>query len=321
MSADPCKPETGRRVWGKLKIIKTSHGPFQPPLWAVLVVCRAVEEHDPHRAGGPRRLTGGLLPPPPPRSALPPAPSRPGSETVPSRWAGGGGRARPQPAEQASRPPVVLTSLLSAAFPRVWLHPGWVGGKDLGLRRSWRPQVVGGGGSPLGLQPRGHTGRGGDTGPRDTMTRSRRSHPGGEGRRHQPLRQLPPSAKGWESAAHAGLGTPPGLAVPPNPALGLSLPAPLWLFLSDLRGGRCSPGRRVALPCPGDRAGGAQLRHKGRTERGGRGGRGGSWPGGPYPAGNSWGCSCGSWTRLLAGPGTLIKSQVSIEKLYCQEGL
>lgn len=44
---------------------------------------------------------------------------------------------------------------------------------------------------------------------------------------------------------------------------------------------------------------------------------------GPGPR-NAWeqlGCSHGSWTRLLAGLGMIIKNQVSIEKLYCREGL
>lgn len=56
---------------------------------------------------------------------------------------------------------------------------------------------------------------------------------------------------------------------------------------------------------------------RGRTEQGGQGS---SWPCGPQTPANSWGCSHGSWTRLLAGLGTIIKNQVSIEIFIARRG-
>lgn len=148
-----------------------------------------------------------------------------------------------------------------------------------------------------------------------------RSQPAGDGRSHLPP-QPPSLAKDEQSAGHVGVTSSPALSLslPATPwvtttlsgSLEWSLPPSAWCaLLRDLFPAQAGPGRaprgwhRPRPPVSGKRRVGSES----------------SWPCGPEPPGNRWSRSRSSWTRLPAGPGTIIKSRVSIEELYCREGL
>lgn len=178
-------------------------------------------------------------------------------------------------------------------------------------------------------------GRTGQTGCQD---RSPRSQPAGDGRSRLLRVSRPPLLRCGRSPARLPSRSPweeaglhlawRGLAATPSSDLVLPVHPPgnhgtsASLKRSPPSGARCGRPPADLLPAQAGPGGRGCLLWGGTVTGEDRAGRpAGSWPRGPETPGNSWGCSHGSWTRLLAGLGTIIKNQVSIEKLYCREGL